>query len=488
MGRALVGRARSGGDRDPDATANEGPAATADDGPVATTDGGVDDGPGEHAGDDRSWSGDDPIAFDEDAGDDGAALLEALRDPTAPEVGSGDPAFGDSDATATTDSATGPAESDAGVSDPAGVDAGSDATEADRAADADGDDRNLADRVAALEEEQAALHESVADVRDETADIRSTLEDLGTDVDRLLTLAAGVVTSGTDPDPVGHTEGRGADPDPASDERAQPEAAGSSVGDPAEATDDGGDPVGGADEPEAVESPSATADGTPRPSDRTQPDEDAVAGLAAGTDGVSERGGDDEVTLAEEQARVDEAMGGPGGDGPAPRTGGDDRDARTLVDPTSDAVGAKLRRFQDKFDGDSAIELATGDGFQFRKVLLPQDGDGPPKLAGDGVTKPYLDGLPAGYAAEAAVIEWLDWLVSETDRETAARAIAYYDAIDWVSGDVADALVEYLEGVGSVESPHGAVGPPDGMDLEEHLRSLQYVTALASGEVSADGV
>lgn len=149
-------------------------------------------------------------------------------------------------------------------------------------------------------------------------------------------------------------------------------------------------------------------------------------------------------------------------------------------------------------DGTSGAsgEAGTDDGeddavehdFEFAKVLVPPDGDGTPDVAGDDTEQPYLEALPEGVAAEAAVIEWLDGIVSTADQAGAVQAVEFYESIDWITADVRDELLGYLKGVGPVDETASPTRPPEELELADHRRSLEYVTGLANGEVTADGI
>ena len=91
-------------------------------------------------------------------------------------------------------------------------------------------------------------------------------------------------------------------------------------------------------------------------------------------------------------------------------------------------------------------------------------------IGGDG-GKPYVGTLPDGYAAELLVVEWLEYLVDTVGVHGTARAIDYYESIDWITEAVAADLEEYLHGF----EPESA----DRLRPEEHMRSLAYVDELA---------
>ncbi len=86
--------------------------------------------------------------------------------------------------------------------------------------------------------------------------------------------------------------------------------------------------------------------------------------------------------------------------------------------------------------------------------------------------KPYLAALPDGFAGDLIVVEWLEYLLQEAGHREAARAIDYYETIDWIDADVADELQEVLRGFDDVGGGEG------GLTIDHHTRSLQYISEL----------
>lgn len=162
----------------------------------------------------------------------------------------------------------------------------------------------------------------------------------------------------------------------------------------------------------------------------------------------------------------------------------------TGVQSTDDAGDDPLADPDDELVDIARESVPSDDEFEYRKVLLPEDRDDLPELAGTGLAQPYLDSIPSGYAIEAQVIEWLGWLVDESDAETAVEAVLYYEDIDWITADVRSDLLAYLDGIVDVEVVGDVEGRPEAFDLEDHLESLTYVyrLAAASEEVTADGI
>jgi len=86
-------------------------------------------------------------------------------------------------------------------------------------------------------------------------------------------------------------------------------------------------------------------------------------------------------------------------------------------------------------------------------------------------SKPYIESLPAGYSTELLVVEWLESLVEDIGVHGTARAIDYYESLDWITADVADQLDTYLSAFAS--------GDADTLGVDQHLQSLEYVDELA---------
>ncbi|MFB6105671.1 MAG: FlaD/FlaE family flagellar protein, partial [Halobacteriaceae archaeon] len=66
---------------------------------------------------------------------------------------------------------------------------------------------------------------------------------------------------------------------------------------------------------------------------------------------------------------------------------------------------------------------------------------------GAGTSRPYLRGLPDGYAVDLLVMEWLEYLVVEAGPAGSRAAIGYYEDIEWLDAAAADALRAFLPGI-----------------------------------------
>lgn len=92
--------------------------------------------------------------------------------------------------------------------------------------------------------------------------------------------------------------------------------------------------------------------------------------------------------------------------------------------------------------------------------------------------KPYLDELPAGYVSDLVVMDWLEFLIEASDVENAARAIAYYESISWVSESVAEMLRKFLDGFDGSEHLESDPLPHPSLDVDHHTQSLKYIARL----------
>lgn len=96
--------------------------------------------------------------------------------------------------------------------------------------------------------------------------------------------------------------------------------------------------------------------------------------------------------------------------------------------------------------------------------------------------KPYLDRLPSGYVAEMLVIEWLTYLRRHSSTSEALRALKYYETIDWIGGDAASSLQQYLTGLSTDDESAAADGGTQ-LTIDHHTTSLNYIGQLSGADV-----
>ena len=142
--------------------------------------------------------------------------------------------------------------------------------------------------------------------------------------------------------------------------------------------------------------------------------------------------------------------------------------AALTADTPDEGVDADASETADDAEDDS--------GFEFGTTADAPDEDA---AEDDEHPKPYLTTLPDAYIGDLLVIEWLEYLVEQSDVADAARAIRYYERIDWVGGDVARTLEEFLVGFGDVNVAETERPGTSELSLSHHVRSLEYVQALA---------
>jgi len=90
--------------------------------------------------------------------------------------------------------------------------------------------------------------------------------------------------------------------------------------------------------------------------------------------------------------------------------------------------------------------------------------------------KPYVATVPEGFAADLIVVEWLEFLVDEAGIRETAKALDYYESVDWISEEAADELETYLNGF--EDTRRGT------LMIDHHKQSLEFINQLNGGSVS----
>lgn len=125
----------------------------------------------------------------------------------------------------------------------------------------------------------------------------------------------------------------------------------------------------------------------------------------------------------------------------------------------------------------------AGDGFE------PEDARGKASAAGSfqfvspdqlssGGEKPYLTELPGDYVGDLVVMEWLEFLVGKSTVTDAARAVNYYERIEWIGPDVADQLRSFLSGFGDIDRNKVDRPGTEHLARDHHIKSLKYIMQL----------
>jgi len=179
--------------------------------------------------------------------------------------------------------------------------------------------------------------------------------------------------------------------------------------------------------------------------------------------------GDDLFDEVVEDSDVDDSGPESAPDDSGPESAPDDSGAETDVTPDTDTAGDADGATTDADTGTDADAAGTAS-------------DTDAAASGDG--KPYLSETPEGFAADMIVVEWLEYLVGEVGVRETARAIDYYERIDWVAEPVGEDLRAYLRGF-------DGEGGDGGLTIDHHTQSLRYISQLdgdAGEAVALSGV
>lgn len=158
----------------------------------------------------------------------------------------------------------------------------------------------------------------------------------------------------------------------------------------------------------------------------------------------------------------------------------DETDGTTFQDLKAEYESGEADWAADELDesgageDDPADENDPADEFEYSEPIDPESGS-------DG-TQPYLSTLPSSYVVDLVVMEWLDYLVAEFDAANAAQAITYYGRINWISDSVEERLMNFLQGFADVDTDAIAGGPVE-MDIDDHIRSLTFISKLTGDSV-----
>jgi archaellum component FlaD/FlaE/archaellum component FlaC len=181
-------------------------------------------------------------------------------------------------------------------------------------------------------------------------------------------------------------------------------------------------------------------------------------------------------------------------------TGGFDEEAEEAADPTEDPSADPTPEDSTEEPGDPTPEepaagttagTAMTDG-----AALGEEGDewespteepSADAMAMPSSERPYLTDLQNGYVSDMVVMEWLTYLVEESDPLEAHRAIKYYEDVEWIDETVADRLWNFLDGFPR-DGPEDALPPrrdmsyPSELTVDHHIRSLSFIANLAGDQ------
>lgn len=177
--------------------------------------------------------------------------------------------------------------------------------------------------------------------------------------------------------------------------------------------------------------------------------------------------------------------------------GGEELDD-TDQEPAPDDGGKSFEDLKSKYDSDADHSEATGQDERPGRNESPEDGDVPPQewetppeapsaqaMSPQSSDRPYLSTLEGGYVNDLVVMEWLTFLVEETNTVETHRAIKYYEDIEWISEDVADHLENFVDGISDEtrDEPLPArerLSYPGNIPIDVHMDSLRYISKLSS--------
>lgn len=313
----------------------------------------------------------------------------------------------------------------------------------------------LENRLGELETEVSSLSSTVGTVRSENSEISETVDDIAEDVRSLLDVYE-MVTRGINPfvdDAPGSFDGAGGTG-----------AAGSFglFGDAEESADSeeelddsilSADAEGFFDE-ELIESDAEDDFGEEVTEEMDTDDGKTFSELKAEYDAGEAEWAEEESDLESESEPAFE---------PGPEPGPDSFAQNGSAEPNSDPEPAPEPAFESEPGaGQNGANFEFVDGGSLRPANQ----------------KPYLTELPGDYVGDLVVMEWLEYLVAESDVTDAARAVNYYERIEWVSPEVAEWLHAFLTGFGSVDKNVVSVPGTDVLGRTHHTRSLKYIMQL----------
>jgi len=146
-----------------------------------------------------------------------------------------------------------------------------------------------------------------------------------------------------------------------------------------------------------------------------------------------------------------------------PSLGGRDDWPEAWVDAAAEDDGAETAEDDDSDRPAAAVAFETAIA---RDLAM---------LDEEGVERPYLPALPASLSAEALIFEWLEFLVLQGGRGSAADALEFYERVGWLGSDAGEMLGRYLAGIGDTRADAAK-----GLGTDDHRVSLHYIARLAS--------
>ena len=151
--------------------------------------------------------------------------------------------------------------------------------------------------------------------------------------------------------------------------------------------------------------------------------------------------------------------------------GGMDDSFGEMDDEPAEALGNGSEGSMEADEPTASVEAdANGDFEYVTSDQLSSSGD-----------KPYLTSIPGDYVGDLVVMEWLEFLVEESTVTDAARAVNYYERIDWIDAAAADHLRSFLSGFGNIDRNKVDQPGTDQLTRTHHVHSLKYIMKLNNG-------
>ncbi len=133
-----------------------------------------------------------------------------------------------------------------------------------------------------------------------------------------------------------------------------------------------------------------------------------------------------------------------------------------------------------------ADSTPTSEAETFQPPSDPKPPEARQPLAPPEGARPYLETLPDGFTEELLVLEWVEFLVTESSPQDAYSTVTYYERIGWIGESAGERLRTLIRGHPEADRNLRGSGGPSGLSVEHHLRSLDYVAQL-NGAVAAPG-
>jgi len=363
--------------------------------------------------------------------------------------------------------------------------------------------RELEGRVDEIEDELSSISSTVSTVRTENEQISESVDDIEENVRKLLDIYK-MVTKGVNPfvdeDGGGFSGAEGSSLGLFDQEDEDDEQPGQLDEDVTDANaeeffdddfeDDEADDAAGADEIDDTDESMAQSDDAPTDEEGGAKSFDELReeyedGAEWGDDEAEEEA-DEETDAHAEAESSDEAASGDD-EAPAPDDAEEEAAAEDGVD--DERVDALFEEDEELQDDDPEPDHAAGAHQPPAQPASPPATQTPPRTgarqpvtSGGGDEKPYLRELPSGYVSDLLVMEWVEFLVTESSPAGAHRAITYYENVGWIGHRAADQLREFVDGHPEAAVEEDDASGTDALTMDHHTTSLRYVARI-TGDV-----